>query len=343
MKVLPICLDPPVKMFLHHALPLSIILAQEGNTNFLYANYIQLYKETKNKYLFDFYPRLGSMKTYGQYLNDNILENHIITADIFELNKKDFIHNIIYWIDKGFYVQINCDESKIIGTPGYNKDRLVEHPALYYGYNEKKNRLSMLSFDYNYNFTCLEVDYEMVIESVLSKKLLELQEKRGINKYAIQLRKVKLDILHNNYDDKNTIIHIKKYLVEYLSGFNLYHNNAWSGVDCRNTVWGIGVYKIFIEALNGKYANDFIFENICGLVEHKSIMLDRFRYLRRMGIDVSNEMIDEQETIVRKMQILKNKIVKSMIVHEELSVYANFLEDIVESEQTLLANILQYF
>lgn len=343
MKVLPICLNPKVKMFLHHALPLSIILAREENINYLHANYIQLYKETKNKYLFDFYPRIGSMKTYGQYLNDNILENHILTADIIEINKNNLIQNVMNWIDNGFYVQINCDESKIKGTPGYNKDKLVEHPALYYGYNEQKNKLSMLNFNHDYNFTCLEVDYEMVIESIFSEKLLEFQKKKGINKYVIQLRRVNEDILRTSFDDKNTIIHIKKYLVEYLLACNLHHKNAFSNAGSSDTVWGVEIYKIFKEALKGNYANDFIFQNICGLVEHKSIMLDRFRYLRRMGVDISNEMMKEQEIITYKMEVLKNKVMKSMILQRELREYVDLIEEIVEAEEKLLTNVLRIF
>lgn len=338
-KVLPINARPPISFFLHHAIPLSIILAENSNENVLYANYIQLYKCPENKYLFDIYPRIGSAQSFGSFPLDNILCNYILSGDIMPLRSDQYIDNIIRWIDSGYYVNINVDERFIEDTLGYKSETIVSHQCFIMGYNMELGTVKTLNFNAQRILSLIDVKFESLVAAIESEQLKESLEKKGYCDYLVQLRKQNDTVIKYNYTDSKTISMIKKNLYEFIHSIDSSVANLLSYSYTDNCVWGLNTYSFIEKSINNQYDNRFLFQCICGICEHKFLMKSRFQYLISKGIDVSNEL-SRYEEIVGYFEKLKAVVIyciyvkdfkraKNLIKNFEISKVANIESNII--------------
>lgn len=340
-KMLSLCNNPPVKFFMHHSIALAMILAENKNWNFVLANYIQLNKSKDNEYLFDMYPRIGSAEKYGEYPLDNIIENHILTGTMFKISSDDIIEKVIQWIDNGFYVTINSDERMIPLTAGYKRKTFHNHPGFYFGYDLMNCTMKMLNFDNNMNYRIIDVSFKDLVKSFESKDLIDSLHKKGFDSYLIQLRKIKQEIIDYNYTDQKTIACIKQYLYEYLNGIDSNSRNLLSYQIISDNYWGIEVYNVLIACLQGKYSKRFLFQSICGLCEHKILMMKRFDFLIEKNFSIDEESILEYKQVVYFFEKLKQVTFKAIISnkYELLNNYISELNSIIKIETTVLEKI----
>lgn len=339
---LEICLDPPIKFFLHHALPLAIISIESNINNFLFSNYIQIYKNPKNKYLFDLYPRIGSAKTYGHYPLDHILENHILSADTIEINEKNIIEYIVKWIDNGYYVQITSDERVINGTSGYGKSCFHDHPAFYYGYDLQCKKVKMLNYDLDGNFSEIYVDFHNIIKSFQSDDLRVYFKKANINGFMIQLRKTNKAILKQNYTDEKTIIHIKDGIEDYLNCRNSTRNQILQFDEVKDCIWGLDAYEYLRKYLVGEYDSPFAFQCSCGLLEHKQIMKERILFLCRKGYVFPKEIIEQADSLVKESTKFRTRVFRCLISNNlvKLRESLSCIDNIKDIETKMLEQII---
>lgn len=342
-KKLSLCYDPPIKFFMHHSIVLAMILAEDKNWNFVMSNYIQLNKSQKNNYIFDMYPRIGSAEIYGQYPLDHIMENHILSGDIMKINSRDMIDRVIGWIDSGYYVNVNSDERMLPNTSGYGSEFFHNHPGFYVGYDLEKRKMKMLNFDKEQNFKVIDVDFRDFIRSIESEDLKRSFKEKGFDSYLVQLRRLKQDVIDYNYTDSKTIVNIRRYLYEYLEGVDSSDKYRLSYETLENNAWGVEVYHVLIACLQGKYPTRFLFQCLCGLCEHKSLMVKRFHYLREQGCGMEEEIFTEYQKVSGFFERLKRIVLKKMLLKQELL----FLEQIeslismIDLEKKVLERVIK--
>lgn len=348
-KELPICIDPPIKFFLHHALPLAMILVK-GN-NFLYSNYIQLCKSSSNDYLFDIYPRIGAGEKFGDNVLDNVLDNCVLSGDILNIKKDELISLIIGWINNDYYVQVATDERMIAGTRLYQAKQFRCHQAFYFGYDLEKKVLKMLNYDTNSHFTVIDVCFDDVSNSFKTNEMnIFLNNPNRCIKYkdyTMQLRKLKNHVIEYNYTDLKTTSNIKLGLEDYLGCKDSTKNSVLKYPYYEDCVWGVNVYKYIKNFLIGEYKSRFGFQCICGLLEHKRVMNSRIIFLNNLGFDITKDIFNESTEVIKNAEILRNLFLKSRFLNDTekknysfTEKYLTCLEKIEQIEENMLQSIL---
>lgn len=304
IKNLPINTKPPVSFFLHHVLPLCMILADGKNQNFLHANYIQLYKSPKNKYIFDIYPRIGSAELYGSFPIDNVLSNQILSGNVVPLRSDQYIENIIKWINQEYYVNVYLAEQYIENSPFYETGEHKNHQCFITGYNLDAETFQVFNFDQAQNLTQYDVKFESLLRGMAAEELKKDLEVKGYKDYLIQLKRPNNAVIQYNYTDSKTIALIKDRLDEFVNCTDSSQRNFLSYDMTENCEWGLDVYPYFEKSIHQEYPIDFLFQGICGIVEHKEVMKMRFEYLISQGIDIRAEL-SRYEAIVKYFNKLK--------------------------------------
>lgn len=313
VNLLPLNIDPPIKFFLHHALPLSMILTNKNNDNFLFANFIQLYKSDSNNYIFDIYPRIGSAESYGHYPLDNIIKNITLSGDIINLESDMLIDYLIYWIDHGYYICINSDERELLGTNGYKAKVFRNHQGFYFGYDKETNIMKMLNYNNKNDFKIIDIKFSDIISSFESSDLKNRINKLGYCDFLIQLRRVNQNILDYNFTNEKTIASIRRGITDFLNNNDCSLNYSLKYKDTDNCIWGNNIYKYFISYYKNEYKSNFIFQCSCGLYEHKLLMKMRLNYLASLGYNIPNELFSKADLVLALAKHNKLTVIKGML------------------------------
>lgn len=338
---LPINEKPPMVFFLHHAYPLAIILANE-NENFLYSNFIQLRKSNKNDYFFDIYPKI-SISHMSE--TDNPIDTQILTGDIVPINENDFIDWLIYWINKGYYVQIDADESKIKGTYNYRMSNFFLHSQLLYGYNLENKSFRILNFDKIKNFVGIDVDFDVVKQALFSKELQENYKEINRNGCYVMLHKLKAKTLQNIYTLDNTLLKIRKNLIDFVECRHTICDRESDEIIDMNLKWGLDTYFYIEQYLVGNYESEYALQCFCGLLEHKLLMKERLIFLRNHGFNIDKKMYMEIQEIVEAAAVLRNFYIKSLYKDNRKLMESKYdkIIKIKETEKRLYEKILDLY
>lgn len=342
---LELCMEPDIRFFLHHALPLSIL--QPVSKNFLFSNYIQLYKSTNNNYLFDIYPRLGCNDSFSENILDAVMENHTISGDIFPANKIELFDMICEWLNNGFYVQMMCDETKIPGTQLYGCEEFHCHQALFYGYNKDTKKLKMINYDTNKRFGTIDIHRDVLERIFLSKRMTEHLARDGkrikYKDYVIELMRPKHDVIKYNYSFEATLTNITTFTKEYLKGTDSAAKEILKYKKYEDSKWGINVYQYLYEFLIGEYRSYYGFQCICGLLEHKLLMKKRINFLKGNGIDIPEKLFERMDNIIQMCSLIKSVYFKAEICKEwgELAHCANLVDKIRIEEEIVLEELVR--
>ncbi|PXV95600.1 hypothetical protein C8E03_101229 [Lachnotalea glycerini] len=260
-----------------------------------------------------------------------------------KISNRDIIDKVIEWINNGYYVTINSDERMLPDTAGYQSKIFHNHQGFYFGYDIVKCKMKMLNFDTKMNYRIIDVDFKNLIRSFESEELIKSLDEKGFDSYLIQLRKVKQDVIDYNYTDSNTIVYIQQYLYEYLNGINSSKKNLLSYEILKDNDWGVNVYETLFACLQGKYSNRFLFQGVCGLCEHKNLMLKRIHYLKERGYDIEEKTLTEYESVVKFFDKFKHIALKSILSNQYqlLNDYIKELKIIIALEKKVLERIVK--
>ncbi|MEJ2628097.1 MAG: hypothetical protein P8078_06040, partial [bacterium] len=113
---LPIFFPPPVTTYLHHSIPLSVILTNPDAGGWFYTNYLQLCTNMKNKppfpsENFQFFPYNFSWE--NTFFLEVLWQYCIDSNSIIDLIKRS--------VRNGLYLDFDILECWIPGTAGYQK------------------------------------------------------------------------------------------------------------------------------------------------------------------------------------------------------------------------------
>lgn len=336
-KELPIN-ESPLIAYMEEAYPLSVALTDPSRWEWVYSNYIQLIYQ--NPDLFEEQP----LKFYKLSLNSGfvwdadcpVLIYDRISRDMISFFDSDIIRLICFAIDNEKYPILYLDEYYLSYRDQYRRVHYI-HENLFFGYDEEKEILKGLAYvsdEEGYSFKTFCVPFSEVREAyedlnyngeMRNKVILLSHERERLYGFNMQAVIVGLREYINAYPSE------KRYAE--LSTTNL-------GEDYK---YGIGIYEPFIEYIQRrKNASSIIPFQL--LVEHKSLMCSRYRYM------VENRYICPDEEVESALKKLERDalILKMLYLKYQANGDERMLEKVVDrirslkfNEQEVLQNFLQ--
>lgn len=149
---LPIEKNPPIKSFLHHAFPLSIMYTNEKYKTYHYSNFIQLIYDPTSGCAYDFheYHYKSLPYFYSDRLDDSMTKH--INTDINEFISMQIVNRYycIAWVDT-YYIP---------GEMFYNKQHIT-HGILIYKYDDEKREYTALAYrNQNVSYGMITIPYD---------------------------------------------------------------------------------------------------------------------------------------------------------------------------------------
>ena len=176
-------LQNEIVTYLCHALPLSVILADERLLPWYYEHFINLFSIVdESGYLkLEFLEYRASYKEviYEVYLGYNLLKS-----------ESNIINLVIDKINSGYYVIINVDEYYLPVKSRYQKEHFVHH-SLVYGYDNARQKLLAVGFNAEQIFAPLTFDYNPFITAYEAGKQYYQESAPWAENNAVELLKLK--------------------------------------------------------------------------------------------------------------------------------------------------------
>lgn len=301
-KKLPVELNIPIKSYLHHMNPLSVILANDEKAiELVKYRFLQLCFNQKDPSLkLDFYAPFRY-----QCLDDGHIKEAVIKSDII-ISAKNLIND-------GYYLTFVADEYFIKNTRAFNNFHF-NHWLFIYGYNST-------------GFYCLGY-----LKSGKYEKFF-VANNTFVNAVKTQFGIGVYKAINNfNYEYDNILA--TELLTDYLCGHNT-SNKFRLHQKPINALFGINIYDGLIQDLKNAY--DIRYPQV--LTEHKEFILEYIRHNFIDRIDYITEMnkiiydCKKLKNIYIKQRIKENKNKKNEIV--------NLINKIKTREIIVLENIIK--
>lgn len=284
-KILPLA-EPRIYSYSSHATALSIVANDEDYLPWFHSNYIQLcglkdYRVTYDLPL-DFY--MGPRKDSNYYVNTNWLTFLSTERQLVESTCGDIIKYVIACIDQNHYVALHLDEFYMEDRWAY-KSRKWDHENLIFGYDLERQIFHIIGFKgTNRKFKASEISFEVF------KEAYDRIDDRGIlnnwRSQIILIRKVdkEIDPFKGNYVfNLDLVIHTIEEFLGSQDGsrkFSMFQNRL------THLVFGLEVYDSIKANLPEFW---FDFRPVHVLLEHKSCMVERIRFLKDNGYLAEDE------------------------------------------------------
>jgi len=329
---LPLYFPPPVKIYLHHAIPLSVILSSPDTQEWFYSNYLQICNLPDNEP----YPN-----EYFQFFPHNFSwdGNCFLDVQWWQYDEADTIIDFCRkWIKEGFYLDIDILESELMGKSGNEKNKHT-HQCLIFGFDDMEKVLYSINFNDNFEFGIIKYSYHDFINafrqvvSYLRQTGQYLKEKYSLRILKVNDRKFGIDI-----------VSLKKLLTEYCfsidSSKDLYYSIFFKRKKAHKH-WGINVIHNLIDHIKNVDSNntELDYRAFHGLWEHKTIMLNRMNYLiEKKIINADDEFIAKYKNMEHLASVVRFRIYKFYLTHnrQNLPIVAELLNEICTKEKSLI-------
>lgn len=324
--ILPIEETPAIISKNIHAIRLSIIQkCDEHGINYVYNNYIQLFFkiEKKGQATFDYvFPKYKDLSTFRTCSVDKP------TFTINSLNIKDFI---IRGLLCKKYIITSVDEYYIPNRLAYNKFNFG-HDVLLYGYDSQNNIFHIIGYTDSgyYQPSIINCD-EFIIAYLNSygNKSIELVETVSYYHHRIEIELIIAS------------------LEDYITSGNksrLFDKSKWLD---DNETYGINTIEKIKNYLDAVADNRINIDRriMYTLMEHKKIMLERYKHLIKNHFIVENKEIeDELIKIYKQSQVSLNLFLKYIISYDVslLSKIQNILDDIKNKELITIPDFISH-
>jgi hypothetical protein len=311
IKSLEIVLQKEITTYLHHSLPLCIILSDESLKDWFYNYYVQIYllNDYGNNHFFLEY--VDSKRVNNTYF-DGLLENSYTFCEVSD-SENNIINFIIEKINEGYYLIIHVDEYYLPEKKNFMKEHFV-HQSLVYGYSDIDKKLMAIGFQKDRTFTNVTFDYQTFTDAYKAgKEYYEFGAPWLENGHDIQLLRFDNSVRHKNefhyslfLDQLNDFISSNGDRYEFLG---LYESNY-------DVVFGMEAIYRFVEKLDikseGEYYIDYRAFHL--LSEHKKGILKRLNYAvesLKVSSDIT-EHINNYSSIVNKYEELRFLVLKHL-------------------------------
>jgi len=334
-KVLPIS-KPAVKCFLYDACPLSILANTEDYLGWFYSNYIQLFCSKNvldDGFLFlEFYGK-------NQAFTSPWLKRQHLSRQALAHTQQDIVRFVIENINLEYYFYGHLDDFYVPFREGYQSYHFM-HDLMIYGYDEEERKFYALAYDQDSMFGNFEISFSAFEQGVKAGAedpdmpywydWVYLFKFNAQGQYEFDLKLVE-ELLH-----------------DYLWGINTSEkdrtsSNPWPN---RNKAFGMEVYpymKIYYEhLLNHKMKFDIRIMSL--LIEHKSCMLQRIKYLQEKGyIEGLEPLYQSYAEVEKKFNIFLSLMIKYRVTGKSACIenIIHSLDEVAHKERLILTALLE--
>lgn len=328
---LPLVFPPALKSYLSLSIISDIAMANSGNKNWIMQNFIQLCKYNDSEKI-EFFP----CQTFI-YQNMSTITSEELNETILDINKIDFVNDIIQWINRGKYVVVYLDESKISGMRLYKKTPFL-HPQFIFGYNNKLKIFKVMNFSKDTdNVDIINVPYNELETNFYSKDTYSLFFKSNVSQDLINkgYRIILLSYTPNKHTYIDTGLNIeviKEQIKQYVYALDSSkYTQSFTGI--VKAVWGVDVYNYIIDIFKRQKTNIDLRIPVL-LYEHKFYM--RYR-LELFDKNIANEYTE----IVKLAETLKLSCIKYTYSQKEsmLNGIINILKQMMDTEKKVLLKL----
>lgn len=286
----------PVTQHTAYAIPLSIILGNTANWQWVYQKFVQVYSSMING---------PTIKMRMYYYDDRYAFEEKLSIKKAEHTEeiKDIVEFIIENINNLIYVQMYidtfCIEEKRAG--GHNIQRV-----LLFGADVEREKIYVKGYNHNLHFATYLVSFDELRKAFLSCKM-------EIN-YSPDIYPIELIEIRDNPPEMFSIEKYRKQLLCYLNS----DNDKIEFMQCGRSLselksFGVNAYRDFEEyikvAMDNKYRVPY--HDFHLFYEHRKINLDRFKYINTLLEDKME--IDEYANIVRECNSIRMSYMKNAV------------------------------
>ncbi len=172
-RELRIVLQKHINVYLFHALPLCVILADDRLYPWYYERFIQLcaFKCYDGGLGIDF---IDWEEVYKEVLSEVRLSRYML------LKENSIVNFLKDSIDRGYYAIIYLDEYYLLGKRDYHKSHFV-HESLVYGFDDVTRKIKAIGLDEDGLFSRLAFDYDHLNASF--KEAVRLTDPNALSDY----------------------------------------------------------------------------------------------------------------------------------------------------------------
>jgi len=376
-RELPIRLQNNITVYLHHAIPLCIILADEK----LYPWYCERFIQVLSMSVFDQVTEAGLPTTWpgiGAQLvgrDPHILSRTFSSGDVKQAFQLDFagvhyhpvlsidhvrepiersiIDFIVSRINAGYYVNIHVDEYYLPDKDAFGAYHSV-HPSLIYGYDMGSRKLLAIGFHANYLFTHLVFDLD-VFATAYDNAVRLCQATPGYGIVPIELLRSKSFAAEYPFDVTRFLRQLHNYIFSTCDSSD-YYTQLGAKVMLDGTTWqlaevdgqvkfGLDVYDDFKagldDVLQGNDTLDYTHMHL--LFEQKKSIAERVGFIiARYGVKgILVELLTSYQEVVHRFQLARFAFLKYMFSRDVVTLkeVMRIVDNVKREELLLLVQI----
>ena len=274
-KLLSFATDIPVRSYLDHAFPLSIVSQDPKHHECLLSSFVQLFFPD-DKLEYDRVLMLPSLRTVD-WQQRGFLETLDMSTHSSALSRPEALVELLTdSLSQGYYAEIHIDEFFLPGRPCYRNTHSV-HDNMIVGYDwpERKFHLAGYGSDYEvrlFHFEDILKAFYQMPRNQLARRLIRMVRLRDAKRSGFDLRGM-VSQLRDYLESRVTVAPLE------MRKARLYRKNRrFTGA------WGLDAYSAFIEYIErmASQRQPLDLRATRTLWEHKACMLARLKYLEAL-------------------------------------------------------------
>ena len=342
-KRLPVTRTPLITSWQWHATLFSILSDDANAKKWIFSNYIQLrcYNIEEiftgdEMLLADIMPGSSSLKECPYLITS------LMTKQQIESYCGDIIDFIIKTIDLGGYVYGVFDEAKILSN--CDVDYKFPHELFIYGYDLEGEGFYCGDFTFKDKYAHNKISFEEV------RKGYEVISAAEDHMFKDDYKGTRgLYVIFKNTDtcyyEVDTTL-IRDTLREYLNSQDTKNHFRMMRNRFNDTTFGVEVYDRVLERIHKQLSMeepDYDIRALHVMYDHKSLMLERLKYLMANGyMNYDQDLLDSYEQVVKSVKAARNLLIKISISEDisEASYFKEYFNTAKEKEVAVLLEVL---
>ncbi len=341
---------PPIRSYLFHAYPLSILAQADTYLPWLYSTHIQLFNFPGEELKFYTHPFCTRHEVRHLYFSTcPFLDVQTVDRHLLGLATADIISWIVSCIDRGYYVQTDVDFFYLPNRPHYQRHHFI-HEVLVSGYDTEERTLLLSGFDQQGGYAISRVPF------VVMERACSFTREGHMQQVSQAGRPLPAWFLSSMEDRPRVFLYkylpdqwytfdpcaVAEQLADYLFAADTAQRYRLLAAPREGGFWGRDVYVFLRRELEDPAAYRDISWRI--LWEHKTGMQARLQYMEARGyLDPAAQLGLRFGAIERKTRSLRLVLLrwKTHQRPDTLTRASEMLDALAAEEQPLLEHVLE--
>ena len=348
-RILPLH-SPPIRSYLFHAYPLSILAQADAYLPWLYSTHIQLFNFPGEELKFYTHPFCTHHEVRHLYFSTcPFLDVQTIDRQALGLGTADFVPWIVSCIDRGYYVQTDVDFFYLPNRPHYQRHHFI-HEVLVSGYDTENRILVLSGFDEQGGYAISHMPFDAVEQASSFTREGHIQQAlqagRSLPPWFLQAMEDRPRVFLYKYLPDSPYpfdpCAVAEQLADYLSASDTSLRYRLLAAPREGGFWGTAIYRFLQRELKNPAAYRDISWRI--LWEHKTCMQARLQYMEEQGyLDPEEQLGMRFGAIERKTRSLRLVLLrwKTHQRSDTLMRAGGMLAALAAEEQPLLGRVLE--